>query len=196
MPLVLCIPVKQQFTWIPVKPRKQTLKKYLLSAVVPITTICNALGFKLSGEIHTDEPVEEVCQLILENIRIKIEYLKSRYKNDYVSNFVREIVMEKINPKLKKYITLTDFHCGFKDDFQVVNVQTCVQNNKYDINVLFSYFQLFLNNTYFIETITMHHLKIYMSLNILHCISVQCQIIFIQKNTCKMPPDGRLTQYL
>ena len=52
-------------------------KKYLLSAVVPITTICSALGFKLSGEIQTDELVEEVCQLILENIRIKIEYLKA-----------------------------------------------------------------------------------------------------------------------
>ena len=39
--------------------RKQMLKKYL-SAVVPITSICNALGFKLSGEIQTDEPVEEV----------------------------------------------------------------------------------------------------------------------------------------
>ena len=97
--------------------RKQTLKKYLLSAVVPITTICNALGFKLSGEIQMDELVEEVCLLILENIRIKIEYLKSRYKNDYVSNLVCEIVMEKINPKLKKYITLTDFHPVFEDDF-------------------------------------------------------------------------------
>ena len=97
--------------------RKQTLKKYLLSAAVPITTICNALRFKLSGEIQMDEPVEEVCQLILENIRIKIEYLKSRYKNDYVSNLMHEIVMKKINPKLKKYITLTDFHFVFKDDF-------------------------------------------------------------------------------
>ena len=97
--------------------RKQTLKKYLLSAVVPIITICDALGFKLSGEIQTDGPVEEVCQLILENIRIKIEYLKSRYKNDYLSNLMHEIVMEKINPKLKKYITLTDFHCVFEDDF-------------------------------------------------------------------------------
>ena len=97
--------------------RKQTLKKYLLSAVVQITSICNALGFKLSGEMQTDELVEEVCQLILENIRIKTEYLKSRYKNDYVSNLVHEIVVEKINPKLKKYITLTDFHCVFEDDF-------------------------------------------------------------------------------
>ena len=60
------------------KTRKQMLKKYLLSAVVPITSICNALGFKLSGEIQMDELVEEVCQLILENIRIQIEYLKSR----------------------------------------------------------------------------------------------------------------------
>ena len=97
--------------------RKQTLKKYLLSTVVPITSICNALGFKLSGEIQTDELLEEVCQLILENLRIKTEYLKSRYKNDYVTNLMHEIVVEKINPKLQKYIILTDFCYVFEDDF-------------------------------------------------------------------------------
>ena len=56
--------------------RKQTLKKYLLSAIVPISTICKALGFNNSEQIHDDGPVEEVCQVILENIRLKIESLK------------------------------------------------------------------------------------------------------------------------
>ena len=41
--------------------RKQTLKKYLLSAVVPISTICKALGFNDSEQIQDDGPVEEVC---------------------------------------------------------------------------------------------------------------------------------------
>ena len=53
--------------------RKQTLKKYLLSVVMPISTIRKALGF-----------------------------------NDSV---------EKINLKLKQYVSVSDFHCVLEDDF-------------------------------------------------------------------------------
>ena len=63
--------------------RKQTLKKYLLSAVVPISTIYKALGFNNNEQRQDDGPVEEVCQLILENIRLKIEFLKGRRKNTF-----------------------------------------------------------------------------------------------------------------
>ena len=82
--------------------RKQTLKKYLLSAIVPISIICKALGFNDSEQIQDDGPVEEVCQLILENIRLKIEFLKGRTKNTYVIDLLHRIVVKKINPKFKK----------------------------------------------------------------------------------------------
>ena len=81
--------------------RKQTLKKYLLSAAVPISTICKALGFNDSEKIQEDGPVEEVCQLILENIRLKIKFLKGRTKNTYIIDLLCRIVVKKINPKLK-----------------------------------------------------------------------------------------------
>ena len=90
--------------------RKQTLKKYLLSAIVPISKICKALGFNDSEQIQDDGPVEEVCQLILENIRLKIEFLKGRRKNTYVIDLLHRIVVKKINPKLKKYVSVSDFH--------------------------------------------------------------------------------------
>ena len=91
--------------------RKQTLKKYLLSAAVPISTIHKVLGFNDSEKLHEDGPVEEVCQVILENIRIKIEFLKGRNKNTYIAELLHRIVVEKINPELKKYVDVADFHC-------------------------------------------------------------------------------------
>ena len=92
--------------------RKQTLKKYLISASVPISTICQALGFIESEmESNTDrQAVEAICQKLLENIRIKIEYLKNRNKNEYVIEILCQVVVKKINPKLKQYVSVSDFH--------------------------------------------------------------------------------------
>ena len=81
---------------------KQTLKKYLLSVVMPISTICKALGFNDSEKIQEDGPLEEVCQLILENIKLKIKLLKGRTKNTFVIDLLRRIVVKKINLKLKQ----------------------------------------------------------------------------------------------
>ena len=97
--------------------RKQTLKKYLLSAGVPISMICKALGFNDSDKIQEDGPIQEVYQLILENIRLKIGFLKGRTKNTYVIDLLHRIVFEKINPKLKQYVSVSDFHCVLEDDF-------------------------------------------------------------------------------
>ena len=56
--------------------RKQTLK-YLISTAVPISTIVQNLGFVQHEAVNVDLPtVEEMCQKILEDIRLKIEYLK------------------------------------------------------------------------------------------------------------------------
>ena len=78
---------------------------------------CKALGFNDHEKIQEDGPVEEVCQLILENIRLKIKFLKGRTKNTYVIDLSRRIVVKKINPKLKQYVSVSDFHCVLEDDF-------------------------------------------------------------------------------
>ena len=52
--------------------RKHTLKKYLISASVPISTICKALGFiepKKQSDIN-GQAIEEIFQKLLENIRL------------------------------------------------------------------------------------------------------------------------------
>ena len=97
--------------------RKQMLKKYLISASVPISTIYKALGFTESeNELDTDgQAIEEICQKLLDNIRIKIEYLKNRNKNECVIKILCQVVVEKINPKLKQYMSVLDFH-GVLDD--------------------------------------------------------------------------------
>ena len=92
--------------------RKQTLKKYLISASVLISTICKALGFiESEKELDTDgQAKEEICQRLLENIRIKIEYLKNRNNNEDVIKILHQVVVKKINPKLKQYVSVSDFH--------------------------------------------------------------------------------------
>ena len=97
--------------------RKQTLKKYLISVSVPISIICKALEFiESEKELDTDgQAIEEICQKLLENIRIKIEYLKNRDKNEYIIKILCQVVVEKINPKLKQYMSVLDFH-GVLDD--------------------------------------------------------------------------------
>ena len=79
------------------------LKKYLISVSVPVSTIHKALGFiESEKESDTDEQaIEEIRQKLLENIRLKIEYLKNRNKNEYVIKILCQGVVKKINPKLK-----------------------------------------------------------------------------------------------
>ena len=48
-------------------------------------------------------------------MRFKIEYLKNRNKNKYVIKILRQVVVKKINPKLKQYVSVSDFH-GVLDD--------------------------------------------------------------------------------
>ena len=49
--------------------RKQTLKKYLISTAVPISTIVQNLGFVQHEAVNMDLPtVEETCQKVLEDI--------------------------------------------------------------------------------------------------------------------------------
>ena len=91
--------------------RKQTLNKYLISAAVPISTIVQSLGFLQHEAVNVDLPtVEEMCQKILEDIRLKIEYLKYRKMNEKVTDILRRVVVKKIMPKLNKYIDVTDIH--------------------------------------------------------------------------------------
>ena len=132
--------------------KKQTLKKYLLSAIVPISTICKALGFNDSEQIQDDEPVEEVCQLILENIRLKIEFLKGRTKNTYVIDLLCSIVVKKINPKLKKEICFCvwfPLHFGSR---HLICKCTCKHVSML-INLIKSYHFLFFNKSQMVKYI-------------------------------------------
>ena len=91
--------------------RKQTLKKYLISTAVPISTIVQNLGFIQHEAVNMDLPtVEETCQKILEDIRLKIEYLKYQKMNWKVTDILCRVVVKKIMPKLNKYIDVTDIH--------------------------------------------------------------------------------------
>ena len=96
--------------------RKQTLKKYLISTAVPISIIVQNLGFIQHEAVNVDLPtVEEMCQKILEDIRLKIEYLKYQKMNQKVTDILCRVVVEKIMPKLNKYIDVTDIHSLLDD---------------------------------------------------------------------------------
>ena len=51
----------------------------------------------------------------LKNMGFKIEYLRNRNKNENVIKILHTVVVEKINVKLKKYISVSDLH-GVLDD--------------------------------------------------------------------------------
>ena len=75
--------------------RKETLQKYLLSACVPISTISKALGFGESEEVDTEgQTMEEICQELLEKIRIKIEYLKNINKTIMLLRFCIKLMLK------------------------------------------------------------------------------------------------------
>ena len=96
--------------------QKESLKKYLISALVPISTVCKALRFVDSQQLDTNgQSIEKICQNLLENMPFKIEYLKNMNKNQYVIKILHQVVVEKINKKLKQYISVSDFH-GILDD--------------------------------------------------------------------------------
>ena len=91
--------------------RKQTLKKYLISTAVPISTTVQNMGFVQHEAVNMDLPtVEETCQKILEDIRLKIEYLKYRKMNQKITDILHRVVVGKLMPKLNKYIDVTDIH--------------------------------------------------------------------------------------
>ena len=49
--------------------QKKTLKKYLISMLVPISTVCKALGFVDSQRLDTDgQSIEEIFQKLLGNM--------------------------------------------------------------------------------------------------------------------------------
>ena len=84
--------------------------------LVPISSICKLLIFVDSKELETHgESIKEICQKLLENMQFKIEYLKNKSQNEYVIKILCQVVVEKINLKLKQYVSVSDFH-GVLDD--------------------------------------------------------------------------------
>ena len=83
---------------------------------MPISTIVQNLGFLQHEAVNVDLPtVKEKCQKILEDIRLKIEYLKYRKMNQKVTDILCRVVVEKIMPKLNKYIDVTNIHSLLDD---------------------------------------------------------------------------------
>ena len=96
--------------------QKETLKKYFISALVPISIVCKALWFVDSQQLDTDgQSIKEICQNLLKNMWFKIEYLKNMNKNQYIVKILCQVVVEKINKKFKQYLSVLDFH-GILDD--------------------------------------------------------------------------------
>ena len=83
---------------------------------VPITTIVKNLGFVQHQAVNLDLPtVEEMCQKLLEDIRLEIEYLKSRKINWKVTDMLHSVVVEKIMLKLDNYMDVSNIHSLLDD---------------------------------------------------------------------------------
>ena len=75
-----------------------------------------ALGFIEHQSLDTQGPiVKETCQTLLEDIRIKVQYLKYRKKNVQVAQILHRLVVDKIMPKLEQYIHVLDRHSILDD---------------------------------------------------------------------------------
>ena len=77
--------------------RKNTLKNCLLSVSNPITAIVTALRFKEEQEVNLDlGTVEDVIQKLLENIHIKIEFLKLMDLNEKLTEIVHCVLSRNV----------------------------------------------------------------------------------------------------
>ena len=71
----------------------------------------------MESEVDTEgQAVEEICQGLLEKIRIKIEYLKNINENNHVVKILHKVAVEKMNPKLKQYMSVSDLHHVLDDE--------------------------------------------------------------------------------
>ena len=86
--------------------RKTMMKGYLLSAVVPVTTISKSLGLEQEDQEFTTGMTDAVCYRIIENMIRKIKFLQELPKSDHVVYLLnRKHQPIKVNGRLQKILT-------------------------------------------------------------------------------------------
>ena len=85
---------------------------YLLTAVVPITTISCNLGLERQ-DVNTTGPSIAVCQRILGDMIQRFGFLQELSQTERVFSLLNRFInekVEKIRTKLDQYLQLTDFN--------------------------------------------------------------------------------------
>ena len=92
------------------------LKKYLTSAVLPITGISKAMG--KTGEeqsVNESKCIKAQCYVLLGTIVNHIHYIMCQPKNEKCL-VVMDKVVHKVVTKLKLYLDVSEVSCFFKDE--------------------------------------------------------------------------------
>ena len=93
--------------------RVNRFKLYLLTAVVPVTTISTGLGLEYDQHVDTTGTSSAVSQRILADIIKKVKFLQHLPKSNRVLELLNRFITEKldkIRSKLEAYLNMTDFY--------------------------------------------------------------------------------------
>ena len=93
--------------------RVDRFKLYLLTAVVPVTTIYRGLGLEPDQHVDTTSTSSAVCQRILTDIIKKVQFLQDLPKSQRVLALLNRFITEKLDKiwsKLKGYLQMTDYY--------------------------------------------------------------------------------------
>ena len=95
--------------------RKLEFKVYLLTALVPFTTISRNLGYTQEGPDFTVRTTMEICLKILTNMKDKIAFIQSSDQKDDITfvgllNWFAKEKVQKVRLKLLMYHHMTDLY--------------------------------------------------------------------------------------
>ena len=93
--------------------RVNRFKLYLLSAVVPLTTISHGLSLEPDQHVDTTGTSSAVCQGILTDIIKKVQLLQDLPKLQRVLALLNQFITEKldkIQSKVEGYLQMTDYY--------------------------------------------------------------------------------------
>ena len=99
--------------------RVNRFKLYLLTAVVPVTTISASLGLEHDKHVDTTGTSSAVCQRILADIIEKVKFLQHLPKSHRVLELLNRFISEKLDKiwsKLDAYLNMTDFYTAACQD--------------------------------------------------------------------------------
>ena len=93
--------------------RLNRFKLYLLTAVVPVTTISHGLGLEPDQYVNTTGTSSAVCPRILTDIIKKFQFMQGLPKLQRVLALLNQFITEKldkIRSKLEGYLQMTDYY--------------------------------------------------------------------------------------